>query len=229
MIHLKNNGRKLFIDEILCDFETGDFSNKSFTLTLGEEVKFLPCIYLDFYKTTSKNPIPLSHIISNIYEFTFKPVKKYKNEQHKGCYHYLVEIENNFTFFHFNWLNKYEEYLQLGQLYKGYGTLRCAAGDPSRENASIDPMAIKQITKKAILNKIIVEYNDNCGEAESPFLKMGYAGDFEQFKSLCSNYQPLRALLSTKDKHICDNIFFEVDLIIDDLMPHADVKRDSCS
>ena len=214
MTHLKNNGRKLFINEILCDYEVADFSNKSFALTLGDEVKFLPCIYLDFYETTSKNPIPLSHIISNIYELTFKPVKKYKNEQHKGCYHYLIEIENNFTVFHFNFksLNKYEEYLQLGQLYKGYGTLTCSAGDPSTENTSIDPLAIEPITKKGVLNKIIVEYNSNWGEIESPFSKLGYPINFEQFKSLCLSYQPVRTLLSTKDKDESDQILFEVDL-----------------
>jgi len=212
MTHSKNNGRKLFIDEILCDYEIGDFSNKTFALTLGEEIKFLPCIYLDFYDPTSKNLVPLSHIISNIYEFTFKPVKKYKNEQHKGCYHYIIEIENNFTVFHFNWLKKYEEYLQLGQIYKGYGTLRCSAGDPSTENTSIDPIAIKLITKKAVLNEIIVEYNVRRDEIESPFSKLGYPVDFEQFKSSCSNYQPVRTLLSTKDKDVSDVIIFGVTL-----------------
>jgi len=219
MTHSKNNGRKLFINEILCDYEVGDFSDKTFALTLGDEFKFLPCIDLDFYEATSKNLIPLTHIISNIYEFTFKPVKKYKNEQHEGRYHYLIEIENNFTVFHFNWLNRYEDYLQLGQLYKGYGTLGSAAGNPSRENASIDPKAIKQITQKAILKKIIVDYriiivecNENCCEIESPFSKWGYPEDFEQFKSLCSNHQPLRTLLSTKDKDVSDVIIFEVDL-----------------
>jgi len=214
MTHLKNNGRKLFINEILCDYEVADFSNESFALALGEEVKFLPCIDLDSYETTSKNPIPLSHVTSNIYEFTFKPVKKYKNEQHKGCYHYLIEIENNFTVFHFNFksLNKYEEYLQLGQLYKGYGTLTCSAGDPSTENTSIDPLAIEPITKKGVLNKIIVEYNSNWGEIESPFSKLGYPINFEQFKSLCLSYQPVRTLLSTTDKDESDQILFEVDL-----------------
>lgn len=212
MTHSKNNGRKLFIDEILCDYEIGDFSNKTFALTLGEEIKFLPCIYLDFYDPTSKNLVPLSHIISNIYEFTFKPVKKYKNEQHKGCYHYIIEIENNFTVFHFNWLKKYEEYLQIGQIYKGYGTLSCSAGDPSTENTSIDPIAIKLITKKAVLNEIIVEYNVRRDEIESPFSKLGYPVDFEQFKSSCSNYQPVRTLLSTKDKDVSDVIIFGVTL-----------------
>ena len=213
MTYSKNNGRKLFIDEIHFDYDVGDFSDKSFALTVGDEVKFLPCIYLDFYETTSKNPIPLSHIISNIYEFTFKPVKKFKNEMHKGCYHYLVEIENNFTVFHFNWLKKYEKYLQLGQFYKGYGTLRCSGGDPSKENTSIDPMAIKLITKKAVLNEIIVEYNRNdWGDIESPFSKLGYPGDFERFKSSCSNYQPVRTLLSTKDKDDSDQILFKLGL-----------------
>ena len=212
MTYLKNNGRKLFIDEIHFDYDVGDFSDKSFALTVGDEVKFLPCIYLDFYEATSQNPIPLSHIISNIYEFTFKPVKKYKNEQHEGCYHYIIDIENNFTVFHFNWLNKYKEYLQLGQLYKGYGKLSCSAGDPSMENASIDPMTIKLITKKAILNEIIVEYNSRWGEIKSPFSKLGYSVDFERFKSLCSNYQPVRTLLSTKDKDDFDVIIFGVSL-----------------
>ena len=213
MTYLKNNGRKLFIDEIHFDYDVGDFSDKSFALTVGDEVKFLPCIYLDFYETTSKNPIPLSHIISNIYEFTFKPVKKFKNEMHKGCYHYLVEIENNFTVFHFNWLEKHEDYLQLGQLYKGYGTLRCSGGDPSKYNTSIDPMAIKLITKKAVLNEIIVEYNRNeWGDIETPFSKLGYPVDFERFKSSCSNYQPVRTLLSTKEKDASDQILFKVGL-----------------
>jgi hypothetical protein len=214
MTHLKNNERKLFIDEILCDYEIGDFSNKSFALTLGEEVKFLPCLYLDFYEKTLENPIPLSHIISNIYEFTFKPVKKYKNEQHEGCYHYLVEVENNFTVFHFNWLKKYKEYLQLGQFYKGYGTLRSSAGDPSIENTSIDPMAIKLITKKVVLNKIIVEYNrKEWGDIDTPFSKLGYSMDFERFKSSCSNYQPVRTLISTKEKDVSDKILFELGYI----------------
>jgi len=212
MVHFNNTGRKLFIDEILCNYDVGDFSDQSFALTLGDEVKFLPCIYLDFYETTSKNPIPLLHIINNIYEFIFKPVKRFKNEQHEGCYHYLIEIENNSTVFHFNWLNKYDEYLQLGQIYKGYGTLRCSAGDPSKHNTSIDPLVIEQITKKAVLNKIIVEYNDKWGEIKSPFSKLGYPADFEQFKSSCSNYQPVRTLLFTKDKDESDVIIFEVDL-----------------
>jgi len=213
MAHFKNNVRSLFIDEIQFDYETGHILKKSFALTLGKEIIFLPCLYLDFYENTSENPVSFSHIISNIYEFTFKPVKKFKNEQHEGCYHYLVEIENNFTVFHFNWLKKYEEYLQLGQLYKGYGTLRCSAGDPSRENTSIDPMAIKRITKKAVLNKIIVEYNrKEWGDIETPFSKLGYPVDFERFKSSCSNYQPVRTLLSTKDKDALDHIIFKVGL-----------------
>ena len=228
MIHLKNTVGKLFIDEILCDYEIGDFSNKSFVLTLGDEVKFLPCLYLDFYETTSKNPIPLSHIISNIYEFIFKPVKRFKNEQHEDCYHYLVEIEKDFTVFHFNWLNKYEEYLQLGQLYKGYGMLRCSAGDPSSENTSIDPLAIEPITKKTVLNKIIVEYNDRWGEIESPFSKLGYPADFKQFKSSCSNYQPVRTLRSTKDKDESDVIIFEVGCI-DNSNSHTDINHDGYS
>ncbi|MBC2704289.1 hypothetical protein [Desulfobacula sp.] len=210
MTHLKNNERKLFIDEIQFDYETGHILKKIFAL--GDKIIFLPCIYLDFYETTSKNPVPLSHVISNIYEFTFKPVKRFKNEQHGGCYHYLIEVENNFTVFHFNWLNKYEKYLQLGQLYKGYGTLRCSAGDPSTENKSIDPLAIEPITKKAVLNKIIVEYTNQWGDTETPFSKLGYPVDFEHFKSVCSSYQPVRTLLSTKDKNDSDQILFEVDL-----------------
>jgi len=228
MNQLINDVRTLFIDEIRCNYDVGYFSDKSFALTLGDEVKFLPCLYLDFYETTSKNPNPLSHIISNIYEFIFKPVKRFKNEQHEDCYHYLIEIENNFTIFHFNWLNKYDEYLQLGQLYKGYGTLRCSAGDPSSENKSIDPLVIEPITKKAVLNKIIVEYNDRWGEIESPFSKLGYPADFEQFKSSCSNYQPVRTLQSTKDKDESDVIIFEVGCI-DNSNSHTDIKHDSYS
>jgi hypothetical protein len=202
------NGRKLFINEILCDYETGDYSNKSFALTLGDEVKFLPCLYLDFYEATSNNLTLFSHIISNIYEFSFKPVERFNNEQYDGSYHYIIEIDNNFTVFHFNWSNRYEEYLQLGQRYKGYGTLRCSAGDPSRENKSIDPKAIESITKTAVLTDIIVEYNSMGGEIESPFTKLGYPEDLEQFKLLCSNYQPLQTLQSTKDKDVSDEIIF---------------------
>jgi len=121
----------------------------------------------------------------------------------------LLEVDENLTVFHFNFVKKYKDYLQLNQYYYGFGELRCSAGDPSQENSFIDSESIKQIIQKGVLDEIFVVYNSTGGSTH-PLFEFGYPNDFERFKSLSKQFKPARTLKSTKDKDDRNQLVFKV-------------------
>ena len=207
---LKGNS-EIYIDELIWDYETSLFINEP--INVGDKILFLPCLYFDHYEASSSSRTFFSHIVANIYEFNFRPIKRFKSNLHKGCYHYLFEVDEDLTVFHFNFTKKYKDYLQVNQYYSGFGELRCSAGDPSQANSFIDSGSIKQITQKGIIDEIFVAYNFIWDSSDHPLSEFGYPEDFKKFKSLSKLLKPIR-LTSTKEtdghgKHIV----FKVSLI----------------
>ncbi len=210
--------KRMYIDEILTDYDTGYFTDNQ--LRQGDTIKFLPCLYIDYHEDSKVEDLYFLNVTNNIYEFIFKPIKKFESGLHENCYHYILEVGDNLRVFHFNFLTEYEKYLQLDQCYSGFGKLRCSAGDPSMCNDLIDPTKIKAITQKAVLNNIIVEYNDRDyldverdDDLKNPYYGLGYPHDFDRFKQSLSQYKPIKELSSTAEKDDLDRSIFEVDLM----------------
>jgi hypothetical protein len=147
------------------------------TPELGGCISFYPCVYIDHYEEIPPPRQPtLDYLISDIYEFCFRPVQAYQNNQHKNCHHYLIEIMPGFTLFHFNWFRQYEQYLTVGQWYQGFGYI-ANCGDPSEHNSYIDAMAIKNIRLRGEIEQIWVDPVDWDVRKQ-----LGQAQDVKQLK-----------------------------------------------
>lgn len=147
----------LFFDESMLSFKP---IKKDAEYQIGHQFLFYPCMSVDQYSISDTKERFLKHILYDIYEFTFKPIAKYQNnDQPEGYYkykdlnHYLLEVLPGFNVFHFNWTKAYKEYLQIGTLYRGYGRLS-TCDNPAVENPKIDAKAMKRMRCKGILTSI---------------------------------------------------------------------------
>jgi len=124
-------------------------------LKVRDIISFNLSIYFDRYAETDRHVPLLKHIIYDLYEIRFRPIQRYYNDQHKNCYYYLVEIFPNLLLFHFNWLKQYEQHLQVGKWYEGFGNLS-NCGDPSEENSFVKAADINKIKHTCRLEQILV-------------------------------------------------------------------------
>ena len=162
-------------------------------LKVGDLISFNLSIYFDRYTETDRRTPFLKHIIYDLYEIRFRPIQRYYNDQHKNCYHYLIEIFPNLLLFHFNWTKQYDQYLQVGKWYKGFGNL-ANCGDPSEENSFVKTADInkikytyrlKQIFANQIYQKCFEEWNRQTSEGPDyqGFLnRLGYPDKINEFR-----------------------------------------------
>lgn len=155
-------------------------------------------------------------ILYDIYEFTFMAIDKYKracpdeekdNNQIKDVYHYLIEINQGFNVFNFNWIKKADEYLKINTLYRGFGRLS-TCGNVALYNHNIDQEAIKRIQCTGILEKVQInwllrdgydyiapkdentDYISGYGYCYDDILhNIGYPEDMLKFQTIISKYQ----------------------------------------
>ena len=162
-------------------------------LKVGDLISFNLSIYFDRYTETDRRTPFLKHIIYDLYEIRFRPIQRYYNDQHKNCYHYLIEIFPNLLLFHFNWTKQYDQYLQVGKWYKGFGNL-ANCGDPSEENSFVKTADInkikhtcrlEQILPNQIYQKCFEEWNQQTSEGPDyqGFLnRLGYPDKINEFR-----------------------------------------------
>ena len=162
-------------------------------LKVGDLISFNLSIYFDRYTETDRRTPFLKHIIYDLYEIRFRPIQRYYNDQHKNCYHYLIEIFPNLLLFHFNWTKQYDQYLQVGKWYKGFGNL-ANCGNPSEENSFVKTADInkikytyrlKQIFANQIYQKCFEEWNRQTSEGPDyqGFLnRLGYPDKINEFR-----------------------------------------------
>ena len=162
-------------------------------LKVGDLISFNLSIYFDRYTETDHHAPLLKHIIYNLYEIRFRPIQRYYNDQHKNCYHYLIEIFPNLLLFHFNWTKQYEQYLQVGKWYEGFGNLS-NCGDPSEENPFVKATNINNVKHTCRLEQILVnqiyqkcfeEWNRQTSEGpdyQGLLSRLGYPDKINEFR-----------------------------------------------
>jgi len=99
----------------------------------------------------------------------------------------------NLLLFHFNWTKQYDQYLQVGKWYKGFGNL-ANCGDPSEENSFVKTADInkikhtcrlEQILPNQIYQKCFEEWNQQTSEGPDyqGFLnRLGYPDKINEFR-----------------------------------------------
>lgn len=188
----------LFVDEGILGFNR---SLKGHKCDPGDMVTFVPSVKIDKYWTMEERRTYVKHLKFNIYEFSFTAIKKYKNNLHPDCFHYLIEIGEQHTMFHFNWTKRGTNYLKVGELYEGYGRLS-PCGNPSEENPYINPQDIQNITLQAelceitenlmmtdYLNEFFASPSDSICDYDDALKKLGYWTDFNEFKKTILRYR----------------------------------------
>lgn len=109
------------------------------TVRTGDKIRFLPVLDLDGFVATNGQENYFSHIILNIYEFTFRPILKLsepfdwvfgplfpgdKEKKTESNEIYLIRIASEFIagYSRIIFVGKRERDLRIGQLYRGYGS-----------------------------------------------------------------------------------------------------------
>lgn len=214
--------KQLFMDEGMIGFNNTLSRSES---KVGDCISFCPCVKIDYYAESARTSPILRHIVYNIYEISFRPIQKFSNNLNKNCYHYLIEIIPGFILFHFNWSRKYEHYLKVGKRYQGYGRLT-NCGDPSECNPFVDGTAIKSISRRAQLERILLNHihrdyveklfackEDETYTYECALAQLGYPHDYIKFQESLTTYgyQP-KELESTALRGPCDALIYCVTL-----------------
>ncbi|MCK4468939.1 MAG: hypothetical protein KAU60_11360 [Desulfobacterales bacterium] len=162
-------------------------------LKVGDLISFNLSIYIDRYTGTDCHVPLLRHIIYDLYEIRFRPIQRYYNDQHKNCYHYLIEISPDLLLFHFNWTRQYKQYLQVGKWYEGLGSL-ANCGEPSEENSFVKATDInnikhtcrlEQILANQIYQKCFEEWNwqtSECPDYPGFLNRLGYPDKINEFR-----------------------------------------------
>ncbi|MEA3429285.1 MAG: hypothetical protein U9Q84_08805 [Thermodesulfobacteriota bacterium] len=206
---------KLCMSEAMLGFIRSK-SNKE--LKVDDIISFYLSIYFDRYTETDRHAPLLKHIIYDLYEIRFRPIQRYYNDQHKNCYHYLIEIFPDLLLFHFNWTKQYERYLQVGQWYEGVGNLS-NCGDPSEENSFVKATDInkikhtcrlEQILANQIFQKCFEEWNRQTSEGPDypGFLnRLGYPDKINEFRQNTDKQQrATKEIESTAIKENCRDL-----------------------
>lgn len=124
----------------------------------GDEILFCPDLRIDNFMESTLKTGSLIHLSDCSYEFNFRPVERFYNNLHKTCYHYIVETTPGLRYFHFNWTQKYDNYLKIGKWYRGTGSLS-NCDNPSKYNPFIPATAIKNVYRRGELAAIFIDQN----------------------------------------------------------------------
>jgi len=210
---------RLYMSELSWDLENKCFFKKP--LKVGNSIYFTPSVEFDYFEKINDKKYSFNHIIHNVYEFEFRVTKMFPNNIHGNRFHYFVEVMLGFTLFHFNWTKEHGKDLETGKWYRGFGRVS-GAGDPSKENPHIDRIAMKEIMKKGIIERILVVHNsrdyiekmfslfpDKVHTGESGLESLGYPEDFNRFKENLRGYSPeIKELQSTAQQDSYDLLNF---------------------
>jgi hypothetical protein len=212
----------LFLDAGAVGFK---YACQNSGLTVGDTISFYPEIKIDQFDAIEDAVPSFRHLLGDIYEITFRPIDAFPNNLHKDCYHYLIELWPGFEVFHFNWIEKGDNYLRVNRWYKGYGRLgNC--GDPSEENPHVPPERMKAILQRARVERIIEnplsqDYfenhcpwdEDKCYGYEDALARLGYWDNFQTFKKEISAHHHLMETASCHPTSV-DSCIFRVKLMI---------------
>ena len=203
--------KKLYMDEWMIGFNHRISGSES---KVGDYISFYPSLQIDYYAETDP-PVrrTLNHIIYNVYEFYFTSVAGFLNNLKEFCFHNIIEIMPDFELFHFNWHREYDQYLEAFKWYKGYGRIT-NCGDPSEENPFIDATAIKGISQRAKLKKILINQVDIEDHSfRNTLAQLGYFHDYAKFRKNLRNhlYKP-KEIESTTLRQPGDELVYCVEL-----------------
>ena len=214
---------RLFLDAGAVGFK---YARQNSALTVGDTISFYPEIKIDQFEAIEDAVPSFRHLLCDIYEFVFRPIEAFPNNLHKDCYHYLIELWPGFEVFHFNWIEKGDNYLRVNRWYKGYGRLS-NCGDPSEENPHVPPKRMKAISQRArvertIENPLSKDYFENhcpwdegkCYGYEDALARLGYWDNFRKFKKEMSAHHHLMDTASCHSTSV-DSCIFRVKLIIE--------------
>jgi hypothetical protein len=189
----------------------------------GDEISFYPCAKIDHYESINQDHPHCRHIWANIYAFQFKPITRVANFDRPDCYHYFLEISSGFIVFHYNWTKPYDEYLQLGVIYQGYGRFTNCGNDESDADWPVDLALMKPYLKTGKLVNVYENalVNDDSkhpytGEdiayspEEEALKRLDYFGDFDKFIKAVTEYELLPLSEFPDSRHF--NLIYQVAL-----------------
>jgi hypothetical protein len=168
---------------------------KDLHLNRHEIIEFIPTVKILGCQTEARVGLNIPvHVVDNIYEFTFLPLKKYPVPESQAgrndCHHYLISIFGMFKAFHFNFTRPFKSYLKINTRYSGYGAFSNTV-KPWEFNDFISKTEVGEVMATGRIVSITSSMPHFCdkGPGLDRFRMRPYVADLNAVKRIVAKYK----------------------------------------